>query len=91
MRQTRERCFNCEGKDHEKKDCPNKDKGRRCYNCQGYGHLSAECPERGRNGPIRVIAQVNWIENWDLSEQVNQADGHERKLGRTTTKIKTTT
>lgn len=39
-------CFNCGGKGHKSRDCPDKSKGIKCFGCNGYGHVATRCPNR---------------------------------------------
>nr|XP_023023532.1 uncharacterized protein LOC111511732 [Leptinotarsa decemlineata] len=39
-------CFNCGGKGHKSRECPEKDKGVKCFRCNNFGHLSTRCPKK---------------------------------------------
>ncbi len=49
----KERCFECGGHGHLKKDCPHRGQ-KRCYNCLRYGdHIARDCPEPAKVSTMR--------------------------------------
>ena len=49
----KERCFECGGHGHLKRDCPHLGQ-KRCYNCLRYGdHLARDCPEPPKTSSMR--------------------------------------
>ncbi|XP_008189302.1 CCHC-type zinc finger protein CG3800-like [Acyrthosiphon pisum] len=38
------RCYNCGGRGHQSRECPDAEKGPKCFACRAYGHMSSSCP-----------------------------------------------
>lgn len=55
--ETKDRCFNCGDKSHDKESCPNRDKGPKCFRCDSYGHMSRECSVKSM--PKKRINVIN--------------------------------
>lgn len=65
----KEHCFNCGGRGHRAKECPDKGNGTKCFKCSRFGHLASQCTDRApatkktdeRNVSIVDVVPKNFI------------------------------